>query len=76
MHREEINPNKILLKPQIYLQLAGTGVSPLMFPVKVKEDTLIKRWGGGRKIGDKWKLIRHLREVISGISKRSNPTEC
>lgn len=70
MHREEINPNKILLKPQIYLQLVGTGVSPLMFHVKVKEDTLIKRQGGGRKmIGDKWKLIRQLREVINGISK-------
>lgn len=46
---EEISQNKILLKRQIYLQLAGARVSPLMFYVKVKEDLLIKRWGDRKK---------------------------
>lgn len=54
MHKEEISPNKILLKPQIYLQLVGTGVSPLMFYVKVKEDVLIKRQGGKK---DDWRQM-------------------
>lgn len=41
--QEEISQNKILLKRQIFLQLAAARVSSLMFYLKVKEDVLIKR---------------------------------